>query len=111
MNSTQPFSLQRLIQVRPHFLPSPTHLIQAPHHGALNGTIHAGQTPWLTHLGASAIVAMSSHIVPFGHPHPDVVAALNQTGADIYRTDQHYHVTVQTDGNGQGIEVKWSRLS
>lgn len=91
-------------------LPAPTHLIQAPHHGARNGTIHIDQTPWLSHLGSSAIVAMSSHIVPFGHPHPDVVAALDQTGAEYYRTDRHYHVTVQTNGDPQAIEIKWSRM-
>lgn len=95
-----------------HLLPSTTRVLQAPHHGARNGMLTAaGAAPWLDHLGNTAMIAMSSHIRPHGHPHPDVIARLDDPGNPIkhYRTDQNYHLTFRTDGNA--VTVQYSHIS
>ncbi len=80
-------------------LPSTLRLFQAPHHGAQNGMFdHSGHATWLDHLGSNAIVAMSCHIRPHNHPHPDVIDVLDQRHVEHYRTDRHYHLTFRTDG-------------
>lgn len=90
-------------------LPPTTRFFQAPHHGALNGLFDANDTPWLTHIDNSVEVGMSSHIRPHSHPHPRVVDELNARGFTFYRTDEHYHVTVRTDGDSH--EVQFSHVS
>lgn len=93
-------------------LPPTVKVFQVPHHGGRNGVFDAaGATPWLDHLtGAGAAttpkLALSSHIRPHGHPHPDVVTTLNASGLESFRTDLHYHLTFSTDGTG--VEVKYS---
>jgi beta-lactamase superfamily II metal-dependent hydrolase len=85
-------------------IPANTRVFQVPHHGARNGTFDAaGATPWLTHFldqGMNVQVAMSSHIRPHNHPHPDVVHALQTAAPPVehFRTDLHYHLRFETDG-------------
>ena len=81
-------------------LPATTRVLQAPHHGARNGAFDAHDaTPWITHLGPSVSVVMSSHLRPHGHPHPEVIDELVNAHIQHYRTDRHFHVTCETDGN------------
>jgi beta-lactamase superfamily II metal-dependent hydrolase len=86
-------------------LPATLRVLQAPHHGARNGLFHGAEMPWLARA-ASHIVAISSHTVPHGHPHPDVVQALTSHGITHYRTDEHYHLTFETDGTD--VHVRYS---
>lgn len=88
-------------------IPSSTKFFKVPHHGAQNGTFTTSMTtPWLIALPADAVLGISSHVIP--HPHPDqtVVSALATT--TTYRTDLHYHVSVETDGND--IQVSYSHV-
>ena len=39
----------------------------------------------------------------FSHPHPELLARLGRTGADIYRTDVHGTVTLRTQGEAWSI--------
>jgi beta-lactamase superfamily II metal-dependent hydrolase len=95
-------------------LPLSTRVFQVPHHGARNGTFdNAGGTPWLSHFQSQSEpvqVVMSSHISPHGHPHLDVVNALNAAAKTImqYRTDLHYHVRFETDG--EDVTVNYSHI-
>lgn len=97
-------------------LPDTVRAIQVPHHGGRNGIFDgASHTPWLDHLAPSAPrLALSSHIRPHGHPHPDVVAEIAARGLEAFRTDEHYHVTFTTDGtlgpSGTGFEVQYSHV-
>jgi competence protein ComEC len=80
-------------------IPSTTTFFKVPHHGSTNGLFdNRNQTPWLNVLPAAAEVAISSHLQPFPHPDPRVIAALKRNGTSARRTDEHYHVTFETDG-------------
>lgn len=88
-------------------IPSNTKFFKVPHHGAKNGTFTTSlTTPWLSALPEDAALGISSHVHP--HPHPDPIV-MNALGAKTtYRTDRHYHVTVETDGNA--IQVSYSHI-
>ena len=77
-------------------IPANTRFFKVPHHGSANGTFTSvGTTPWLSAVPA-ADVGISSHVRPFNHPDQQVVKILPP--GRTYRTDQHYHITVETDG-------------
>jgi competence protein ComEC len=46
-------------------------------------------------LGIISVGASNS----YGHPHPEVIAALNAAGVSYIRTDEHGTITVTTDGS------------
>jgi beta-lactamase superfamily II metal-dependent hydrolase len=57
-------------------------------------------TPWLDSLSPKRTrLVMSSHVVPHGHPHPDVVGELANRRFVAYRTDRNYHVTLTSTGD------------
>lgn len=89
-------------------IPQNTSFFKVPHHGADNGTFtSARSTPWLDNLPGTAKLAISSHIRPHSHPNDSVISRLVQRGF-MYRTDEHYHITVET--NGQHTNVKYSHI-
>jgi competence protein ComEC len=93
-------------------LPPTVKVFQVPHHGGRNGLFApgAGGTPWLTHLTLTKPqLALSSHIRPHGHPHPDVIQAITQANFEAFRTDRHSHLTFSTDG--RDVEVQYSHVS
>lgn len=92
-------------------LPTTTKILQVPHHGGRNGVFdNSNRTPWLDAISPSdAQLVMSSHVVPHGHPHPDVVAKFATRGFATYRTDNHYHLTITT--NGHSVDVSYSHVS
>jgi competence protein ComEC len=81
-------------------IPSTTRMFKVPHHGAENGLFdRRRQTPWLNSLPKGAKAAISCHVLPHQHPDAAVVTALAQSSVDCYRTDEHYHLTFETDGS------------
>jgi len=92
-------------------LPSTVRVFQVPHHGGRNGLFAPGTdaTPWLTRLAAATTrLALSSHIRPHGHPHPEVIQAIAQANFEAFRTDRHSHLTFGTDGTA--VEVQYSHI-
>lgn len=87
-------------------IPSDTKFFKIPHHGSVNGTFDNGNTPWFNRCPPNAILGISSHVRPFEHPDQEVIYLLNANSREYYRTDEHYHITVSTDGNA--VEVKYS---
>ena len=81
-------------------------VIQAPHHGAKNGMFVGNQTPWLDFLGRRTKIALSSHIHPHHHPHPDVVTQLENDRWRHFRTDQDYHLCFEI--RNRRVYTKWS---
>lgn len=81
-------------------LPQTVNVFHVPHHGGRNGLFAPGNaTPWLSHfLNSQTVLALSSHIRPHGHPHPDVVAAIEGAHIQAFRTDTGSHLTFTTDG-------------
>jgi beta-lactamase superfamily II metal-dependent hydrolase len=89
-------------------IPGTTQFFKVPHHGSNNGTFDSsGGTPWLNQIPTGCKLAISSHVKPFNHPGPRVVNRLQQHGF-IYRTDSHYHVTIETDGHK--VDVTYSHV-
>lgn len=64
-------------------------VLQVPHHGGATNAegFHDAVGPVVGVVGVG-------HDNPFGHPSPHVVATLEDTGAEVYRTDRHGTVTV-----------------
>ncbi|HVR77335.1 MAG TPA: MBL fold metallo-hydrolase [Acidimicrobiia bacterium] len=92
-------------------LPANTTYLQVPHHGGRNGLFDPSDaTPLLDHLNwRKTRLVMSSHVVPHGHPHPDVVNLLANRRFISYRTDRNYHVTLTT--NGKRVSVGYTHVS
>jgi len=89
-------------------IPVNTRFFKVPHHGADNGMFESnGNTPWLSVLPSGAEVAISSHVQPFSHPSTRVLSVL-QSQRLIYRTDEHFHVAIETDG--QSVSVTYSHI-
>jgi len=80
-------------------------IFQVPCHGAEQGMFDRfGQTPWLDHLKKNAKVVISGHSQLFSQPDPVVVSELERRKIKTLRTDEHYHVTIST--NGRTVQAK-----
>lgn len=90
-------------------LPRNTRFFKIPHHGSINGTFdNNDETPWFDNCSQEARLGISSHVRPFNHPDQRVIQLLDDDDRQYFRTDEHYHITFQTDGNQ--IEVKYSHI-
>jgi len=90
-------------------IPANTRFFKVPHHGSVNGTFLGDEAPWFESCPDKAILAISSHVKPFTHPDDEVIKLFNDNGRRYYRTDQHYHITFETDG--ATARVKYSEFS
>lgn len=89
-------------------IPKTTRLFKVPHHGSKTGVIDAsGNTPWLNRCPKSAHLAMSTHNQKYGFPDPEVITLLQAQRRKIYRTDENYHLSFETEGSG--TKAKYSR--
>jgi competence protein ComEC len=97
-------------EIVPRLPPIPTY-VQVPHHGGRNGIFDPSDlTPLLDGISPKRTrMVVSSHVVPHGHPHPDVVEALTDRHFIAYRTDLNYHVTLTTDGSR--VRVGYTHVS
>ncbi len=70
-------------------------VLKLGHHGSRSSTT----ADWLQkvnpQLGIIGVGAGNS----YGHPHPEVIAALNAAGVKVFRTDEHGTITVAADGS------------
>jgi competence protein ComEC len=91
-------------------IPTDTRFFKVPHHGSRNGSLdHNGNGVWIDDCPNDALLGISCHILPFDHPHDEVIQLFQDNGRDFLRTDDNYHLTFQTDG--RDLEVKSSRLT
>lgn len=88
-------------------LPQNKVFFKVPHHGSVNGTSGSNRG-WFKNCPRSALLGISSHVRPFSHPDQQVIDIFKANNQQYYRTDEHYHITYQTDGNT--IEVKYSHI-
>jgi len=78
-----------------HFFPDiDTDLLRTGHHGSR----HASGAPFLAQVTPVVAVISCGRDNPYAHPHPDVLARLEEAHARTLRTDQVGAVTVETDG-------------
>jgi competence protein ComEC len=69
-------------------------ILQVPHHGAGMASL-----PQFLQAVNPRLAVIPVGPNPFGHPHPQTLAALEEAGVAVYRTDWHGAVIVRTDGS------------
>ncbi len=90
-------------------IPASMRFFKVPHHGSVNGTFGPNDcTPWVDRCQSSTLLGISSHVVPFCHPDQKVIDLFTQQRRQFFRTDVHYHITIETDG--QTVNVKYSHI-
>jgi beta-lactamase superfamily II metal-dependent hydrolase len=89
-------------------IPANTRFFKVPHHGSINGTFDGVRTPWFDGCPSIAYLGISSHVVPFSHPDQEVIDLFDQNNRIYFRTDIHYHLSFQTDGNT--VSAKYSHI-
>lgn len=94
-------------QQMPTPLPATTSFLKLPHHGAYN-SVHdtQGARPLLDHfkgVGCCPSIGVSCHFSPHRHPNGKAIDALEAAGLQVYRTDRHGHVVVETDGTSMCV--------
>jgi competence protein ComEC len=73
-------------------------VLKVPHHGSRHQ-----DTAWLASLGAGVALVSVGAGNDYGHPAPGLLAALEATGADVWRTDLAGDVVVVERGGEVGV--------
>jgi competence protein ComEC len=87
-----------------HRLPLAATLLKVGHHGSRHGT----SSPFVAAVAPRLALVSAGSRNPFGHPHPEVLARLDDVGAAIYRTDADGAVEVISDGVRLVVR-RWAR--
>jgi competence protein ComEC len=87
-----------------HRLPLTATLLKVGHHGSRHGT----SSPFVAAVAPRLALVSAGSRNPFGHPHPEVLARLDDVGAAIYRTDADGAVEVISDGVRLVVR-RWAR--
>ncbi len=83
----------------------PVSVMKVPHHGSRSSLF----PPWIRRASPGIAVFCCGRGNPFGHPHPDVVQAWQETGAEILRTDLNGNIFLVTDGESMTFTNTLSR--
>jgi competence protein ComEC len=89
----------------PSLRPAPIRILKAAHHGSTTST----SAEFLRALRPAAVIFSAGRDNRFGHPAPAVVARVQESGAQIFRTDVDGAITVRTDGRAGGISTTTGR--
>ena len=76
-------------------------VLKVPHHGSRHQDL-----PWLASLGAGVALVSVGADNDYGHPAADVLAALAETGADVWRTDTSGDVVVVVRQGEVGVVAR-----
>lgn len=76
-------------------------IVQVGHHGSSTSTCE----PWLEALEPEAGFLSVGADNPYGHPHREVLDRLAEHGVDVYRTDEHGSLAIETNGTAWTIET------
>ncbi|WP_232336735.1 MBL fold metallo-hydrolase [Planococcus lenghuensis] len=69
-------------------------VLQLGHHGSNTSTSRA----FLKAVSPEVVIYSAGAGNPYGHPHAEVIASAENTGADVFGTDVNGTIIVQTDG-------------
>lgn len=86
--------------IRGEGLPEEVDLLKVAHHGAANGG-----TMVLEQIRPAAAFIGVGEDNSYGHPSPNILDALEDRGAAVYRTDIHGTVVITVDRNGLGASA------
>ncbi len=70
-------------------------VLKLGHHGSRTST----NEDWLRQVQPQLGIISAGKDNSFGHPHPEVIAALEKLGISYIRTDEHGTITVTSDGS------------
>ncbi len=70
-------------------------VLKLGHHGSRTST----NEDWLSHVQPQLGIISAGKDNSFGHPHPEVIAALDKLKIPYIRTDEHGTITVTSDGS------------
>lgn len=76
-------------------------VLKVPHHGSPYQDLE-----WLTSFGADVALVSVGEDNDYGHPAPDVVTALEQSGATVWRTDRSGDVVIHLDGDDLAVRTR-----
>jgi competence protein ComEC len=76
-------------------------VLKVPHHGSRHQDLD-----WLVSLGAGVALVSVGAGNDYGHPAPDLLAALEATGTDVWRTDLDGDVAVVSRGHEVGVVAR-----
>ncbi len=76
-------------------------VLKVPHHGSRHQDLD-----WLTSLGAGVALVSVGEDNDYGHPAPDVLAALTGAGAQVWRTELSGDVAVVVRDGGAGVVAR-----
>jgi len=79
--------------------PAAIRILKAAHHGSATST----SAEFLRAVRPAAVVFTAGRDNRFGHPAPAVLARVQASGAQIFRTDHDGAITVTTDGRSVGL--------
>ena len=74
-------------------------VLKVPHHGSRHQDLDV-----LTSVDAEVALVSTGADNDYGHPAPDVLAALEASGAEVARTDEDGTVVVVLDGGSLRVE-------
>jgi competence protein ComEC len=74
-------------------------VLKVPHHGSSNGLSQDALDAWRPEVALVSVGADND----FGHPSPEVLAALDDARTRVFRTDCDGDVTVRVDGGGYAV--------
>jgi competence protein ComEC len=85
-------------------LPLSAPVLKVGHHGSRHGT----SSPFVTAVAPRLALVSAGSRNHFGHPHPEVLARLDDAGASIYRTDADGAIEMVSDGTRLTVR-RWAR--
>ncbi|MBM4125544.1 MAG: MBL fold metallo-hydrolase, partial [Nitrospira sp.] len=77
-------------------------VLKVPHHGARSSL----DRPWINQVGAEVAVISVGRRNPYGHPVPEVLAAYEESGARVYRTDRQGAVWVTARVSSGAMQIR-----
>lgn len=77
-------------------------ILKAAHHGDRD----ACSEEFLKSVRPEAVIISVGAFNEYSRPHPELLARLNETGAQVYRTDRDGSITLRTDGHAYSIRTE-----
>lgn len=78
------------------------HILKVPHHGSNSSS----SSEFIKMVNPDIAIISCGAGNSYGHPHDEVLALYYNLDIDIYRTDQHGTILVQTDGSDYTIQTE-----
>ena len=85
----------------PETSPLSSNILKVAHHGSSTSS----HPDFIKAVGPETSIIMCGLYNPFGNPHRQTLATLEEEGSQVWRTDLHGHIVVRSDGNGYSVDI------